>query len=208
MKLLIGLFFVLFWQLNEVFSLEKSVESLGGDYIKETFFASIKDDQSSLCQIQLSYMAKNYKTLKMFASELYIRIPYLVISKLLILVVDSWGKLPSGILMGNVFEIGNFDECVDFHMDLPKPIGTIEGQYCKAFLKTSTGNEMSESDLSKIFTSKSRAQPSLTIGSGICIPKSCDVTVLKEILKDIPLSIMGCQTNDPAELEAIDFVTM
>uniref|UniRef100_T1GQK5 Nose resistant-to-fluoxetine protein N-terminal domain-containing protein n=1 Tax=Megaselia scalaris TaxID=36166 RepID=T1GQK5_MEGSC len=35
--------------------------------------------------------------------------------------VDSWGKIPSGLMRGNIFEFGNFEECVNFKRDLPEP---------------------------------------------------------------------------------------
>lgn len=28
-------------------------------------------------------------------------------------VLDSWGKIPSGILNGDLYELGDFDECLD-----------------------------------------------------------------------------------------------
>lgn len=29
------------------------------------------------------------------------------------IVADAWGKIPTGILSGNLFELGNFDQCLD-----------------------------------------------------------------------------------------------
>lgn len=40
------------------------------------------------------------------------------------IVIDSWGKIPSGIFMGNNYELGNYDECINTEH--------IMGQYCLA----------------------------------------------------------------------------
>lgn len=39
--------------------------------------------------------------------------------------IDSWGKLQSGLLMGNFYELGNFDECMNSD-------GGFAAQYCLA----------------------------------------------------------------------------
>lgn len=42
--------------------------------------------------------------------------------------IDSWGKIPSGILEGNVHELGSFTECLNLKRDGLK----YESQYCMA----------------------------------------------------------------------------
>lgn len=42
---------------------------------------------------------------------------------------DSWGKVPSGIFSGNLFDFGNFDQCLDFQHYSYKT-GEILGQHC------------------------------------------------------------------------------
>lgn len=44
---------------------------------------------------------------------------------------DAWGKLPSGILSGNLYELGNFDQCLSIDQFVPDA-GTVKGQYCLA----------------------------------------------------------------------------
>lgn len=47
--------------------------------------------------------------------------------------IDAWGKIPSGILYGNTFSYGNFDQCLKiFHNSNNSNIGVVEGQYCTA----------------------------------------------------------------------------
>ncbi|KAH8241176.1 hypothetical protein KR032_001435 [Drosophila birchii] len=43
--------------------------------------------------------------------------------------IDSWGSIPSGVLIGNTFDLGNFDEC----LSVSQPISSrqkINGKYC------------------------------------------------------------------------------
>lgn len=42
---------------------------------------------------------------------------------------DSWGSLPSGIFSGNVFDFGNFDQCIKFEYQTVEA-GRILGQHC------------------------------------------------------------------------------
>lgn len=46
--------------------------------------------------------------------------------------MDAWGKIPSGMLSGNIIELGNFDQCIAVKHKLgPQPDDdTFEGQYC------------------------------------------------------------------------------
>ena len=51
------------------------------------------------------------------------------------LVVDSWGKFPSGILNGNIFTPGDFNECVQARSDLNETGGLdIRGSYCALYV--------------------------------------------------------------------------
>lgn len=47
-------------------------------------------------------------------------------------VLDSWGKIPSGILMGNLHEFGNFDQCFRDYDDDNGAISLFVPQYCMA----------------------------------------------------------------------------
>lgn len=53
----------------------------------------------------------------------------------LIAVIDAWGKIPSGILSGNVYELGQFDECIAIEQVMDnQSTNTLKGQYCLAQL--------------------------------------------------------------------------
>lgn len=45
------------------------------------------------------------------------------------LVFDSTAKVPDGVLMGNLFEMGNYDECVEIE-GIESIFGEFRGQYC------------------------------------------------------------------------------
>lgn len=61
--------------------------------------------------------------------------------------IDAWGKLPSGILSGNLYEIGNFDQCLEIDHST-KNFGQLNGQYCLTQLSVSANS--SEFDLNKL----------------------------------------------------------
>lgn len=42
---------------------------------------------------------------------------------------DSWGKVPAGMLSGNYFDLGNFDQCIDVRHTSDE-VGEIVGQHC------------------------------------------------------------------------------
>lgn len=50
---------------------------------------------------------------------------------------DASGKLPSGILDGNVNQFGDFDQCVNVN----DPITGIKGKYCLAYLQISLAKD-------------------------------------------------------------------
>ncbi|CAF1073555.1 unnamed protein product [Adineta ricciae] len=105
-------------------------------------------------------------------------------------IIDAWGKpLPSGILQGNSFWLGSYDECIKpMYMPnnktfLAQPFDT---QYCTITPKASQTNPS--------------ALPSITLG--ICVPASCDhqnvVTIIHKYLKktNITSDELVC-SNDP-----------
>lgn len=125
--------------------------------------------------------------------------------------IDSWGKLPSGIMKGNLFAIGNYDECINLNKKLPLLFGTLEGQYCRAMLEiidldpsTQTSKLTQRMDTN---TQNREADSSLKLylKSGVCIPKSCKAEFLEEKL---PFKLRNCEVKEKIPLEPIDYVTM
>lgn len=73
---------------------------------------------------------------------------------------DAWGKLPSGILSGNLYELGNFDQCLSIN-NFVQDAGAIKGQYCLASVALRLNQ--SEKNFENIFADglKSMKQPSM-----------------------------------------------
>jgi len=82
--------------------------------------------------------------------------------------IDSWGKIPSGILKGHWMEFGDFNECVNINEYIVKYKRYLIGKYCFANFP-----------LKKIAPSL----PKLPIQIGICIPKSCSGKQFDRYLK-------------------------
>lgn len=90
---------------------------------------------------------------------------------------DAWGKFPSGILSGNFFSLGDYDECQQ--VSAPSSAGLIRGRYCHlsvplSFLSLGLGKQSGRG-----FPSNSRVL-ALTLGS--CWPDSCEASELKPML--------------------------
>ncbi|KAB0798817.1 hypothetical protein PPYR_06697 [Photinus pyralis] len=86
--------------------------------------------------------------------------------------LDAHGKIPSGILDGNFFELGSFDECINIdegHL--------LAGKYCIG--------KFALSDTSKI-------------SIGICIPSGCTATDVSGLYNrsGISISESSCQTKE------------
>uniref|UniRef100_A0A182HJZ5 Nose resistant-to-fluoxetine protein N-terminal domain-containing protein n=1 Tax=Anopheles arabiensis TaxID=7173 RepID=A0A182HJZ5_ANOAR len=76
---------------------------------------------------------------------------------------DSWGKNPSGILFGNVFEFGNFDQCrrISHQGSLTK----IGGQHCTLYI-----------DLSRI-----GVPVPAPLQYGVCVPDTCEPALVAQL---------------------------
>ncbi|XP_017083982.1 nose resistant to fluoxetine protein 6 [Drosophila eugracilis] len=109
---------------------------------------------------------------------------------------DAWGTIPSGLLTGNSYDLGNFDECLNIQRETT--LGrTIQGKYC--FLSVSL-TQMLGLNIPYLGTFK----------TATCLPASCAAShmntfvgqMMKQILNvTIPSSAMSisdssCQTNE------------
>nr|CAD7401225.1 unnamed protein product [Timema cristinae] len=135
-------------------------------------------------------------------------------------VYDSSAKLPSGVLRGNLNQLGDFDQCLSVMGSEPNtPTEMIQGQYCLASIDISatpqamSGKESLETPVhwaqSMEFVRSSRLDPGhfipqfSTIKWGLCVPHSCtpddvDVT-LKDALQPFSTSLMGIQIQTRVE---------
>lgn len=102
-------------------------------------------------------------------------------------VVDSWGKLPSGILAGHLTDLGNFDQCLGTVQE------SIQTRYC-----------ISKSPIARSNSSILRL--------GLCFPRSCSPDDINEILQNVlkrnSHSVEKCYTNEKRPFSTIDWVAM
>ncbi|KAH8347528.1 hypothetical protein KR059_012044 [Drosophila kikkawai] len=124
--------------------------------------------------------------------------------------IDSWGSIPSGFLTGNVYDLGNFDECLNIRKEVS--LGrTIRGKYC--FLSVSPG-KMLGLDNSIVGT--------LSVKTATCFPASCSAahmnTFLGQLMKQFlnstilssSMSIVesSCQTDEPEPWDGLTIFTV
>lgn len=67
----------------------------------------------NLCNRQLSYFQSSLDENAFWAREMR----------------DAWGNWPAGTFSGNLFDFGNFDQCINF-MHSSDSMGNIVGQHC------------------------------------------------------------------------------
>ncbi|KAL5284197.1 hypothetical protein ACFFRR_006461 [Megaselia abdita] len=198
MNPLIGLLILfLSGSLIGVDSFNESAPYFHNDFFKEEFLLSasrIPDIPGlSTCDRQLLYLFKNWKKLNVFP------------------MIDSWGKLQSGIMKGNFYAIGNFDECLNLNTKLPIPFGTLEGQYCKGMIPLyDVGEARQAQDLVERVDMNRQTRDDVDglkiyLKSGVCIPKSCNP---KELEKKLPFKLANCKVKGKVPLETIDYFTI
>ncbi|XP_069123540.1 nose resistant to fluoxetine protein 6-like [Argopecten irradians] len=109
--------------------------------------------------------------------------------------IDAAGKIPAGLLDGNMMWTGSYDECLAVHA------GKFDGKYCMASLP-----------LTDILGSVTNFPGGFTVKIGICVPNSCTAleskTVINLLLEMIPLGQSTLQTtsvgcSEPLEYDAV-----
>jgi len=118
-------------------------------------------------------------------------------------VIDSWGLLPSGILVGNWWNLGNFDECIGIDHAVTTA-HSIKGKYCFSKLALSSGSSM------------------LAIKSAVCFPASCSATHMDTMLRRLFQTLLSveissdvtmvdeatCQTSETKPYDGLTIFTM
>ncbi|XP_026847265.1 nose resistant to fluoxetine protein 6 isoform X1 [Drosophila persimilis] len=111
--------------------------------------------------------------------------------------IDAWGSIPSGVLSGNAFHLGNFDECVKISEEITSS-HSIHGKYC--------------------FLIVPAASISLKIAS--CFPASCSAahmdTFLEQLMQNllnssstnIKFSEASCQTSESKPWDGMTIFTV
>ncbi|XP_055303304.1 O-acyltransferase like protein-like isoform X2 [Sitodiplosis mosellana] len=137
-------------------------------------------------------------------------------------IVDAWGKMPSGILNGNLYDLGAFSQCL--HIERNEEV--YRTQYCMAhvifdledFISAPISFEytLSHMNVPKVM---STAQPEFGHEPGVilgtCFPASCSVDALDIIINEVirgkmtdvsvKISKNSCQFEEyPSKLRKID----
>lgn len=114
----------------------------------------------SACEKQLNYFKESLDRRSLWARKMY----------------DSWGNFPAGTFSGNIYDFGNFDQCIDFKY-YSSEVGDILGQHCTLLIPHSLEDDQDQ--IAKLMPPS--RNPQINIGVGICVPASCDPTQVKEI---------------------------
>ncbi|XP_069691621.1 nose resistant to fluoxetine protein 6-like [Periplaneta americana] len=113
--------------------------------------------------------------------------------------VDASSKLQSGLLQGNVFHLGNYDECLD--VEVNEQWGSFVGQYCLvASIFKNIPNVTHIFGIAPLFWS-------------LCVPSTCTPQdlqyVLSRINKNMIVNPLLCHTkNSSRPLETIDWIAI
>ncbi|XP_017145313.1 nose resistant to fluoxetine protein 6-like [Drosophila miranda] len=111
--------------------------------------------------------------------------------------IDAWGSIPSGVLTGNAYHLGNFDECVKISEEITSS-HSIHGKYC--------------------FLIVPAVSISLKIAS--CFPASCSAahmdTFLEQLMQNllnssstnIKFSEASCQTSESKPWDGMTIFTV
>ncbi|GFU16199.1 nose resistant to fluoxetine protein 6 [Nephila pilipes] len=111
------------------------------NYIKVILSDLLSQTDSSKCVRDLEFVFENLKS-GIWAMKM----------------LDSYGKPESGVLIGNVKWLGEYNECLDIQAP-PKPyenVGHFQGKYCTLQIPLKFGNM------------------SLPLSMGVCLPNSCN----------------------------------
>ncbi|XP_017074563.2 nose resistant to fluoxetine protein 6-like [Drosophila eugracilis] len=96
--------------------------------------------------------------------------------------VDAWGSIPSGILMGHLKDLGHYDECVRIDQAIGSN-GHVLGKYCRAQLP-----------LQQLLGS-STAISLLSPQTAVCFPASCSAANMDTLLRRVIQQLLSVQLN-------------
>lgn len=117
--------------------------------------------------------------------------------------IDSWGSVPTGILNGNMVDLGNYDECLGIDHVVASS-HSVQGKYCFAKLTLSSLSEY------------------WSLNTGLCFPASCSAAHMDTMLRRLLQSILSielstdlalvdensCQTAEKEPFDALTIFTM
>ncbi|KAH8421520.1 hypothetical protein KR009_010927, partial [Drosophila setifemur] len=96
--------------------------------------------------------------------------------------IDSWGSLPSGILNGNLIDMGNFDECLGIDHAVSTS-HSVQGKYCFARF-----------ELAPSISSY------LALKTAVCFPASCSAAHMDIMLRQLFQQLLNVELSPDVEL--------
>lgn len=119
--------------------------------------------------------------------------------------IDSWGSLPAGVLVGNWWDLGHFDECLAIdHADATTGRSVL-GKYCFAQIAPAPS-----------------ISAALEIKTAVCFPASCSAANMDTLLRRLLQKLLGvemgtggqivdeatCQTTESEPYDGLTIFTM
>jgi Nose resistant-to-fluoxetine protein, N-terminal domain len=145
------------------------------------------------------------------------------IHKLTILVFDAWGRPPSGFFSGNLIDLGNFDQCLDYsHQPRLSNLTSIRGQYCLVTIRPNPGIVQSQrstfQNLDLRMMPGTRSSSIFRLSLGVCLPAACSPqtvhTQLENVLNMFNLTTNGynqadfCHVQEPVHFNTADWCAL
>ncbi|KAH8343235.1 hypothetical protein KR059_007266 [Drosophila kikkawai] len=122
------------------------------------------------CLADLTLLTNDLKSLKLWALKM----------------IDSWGSVPSGIIAGNLIDLGNYDECL--RIDHAVTSGhSVKGKYCFAR-----------------FPILPSVSPLLSLKTAVCFPASCSAEHMDTMLRRLFQSILNMELSTDEALVSED----
>ncbi|KAH8241180.1 hypothetical protein KR032_001439 [Drosophila birchii] len=124
--------------------------------------------------------------------------------------IDAWGSIPSGLLTGNSYDLGNFDECLNIKKDISET-RVIRGKYC--FLTVSLG---------QLLGVNNAALAAINFHSATCFPSSCSAAHMNAFvgqlmnqflnssitINGMSISDSSCQTSESEPWDGLTIFTV
>ncbi|XP_016976560.1 nose resistant to fluoxetine protein 6 [Drosophila rhopaloa] len=132
------------------------------------------------------------------------------VKKWAIKMIDSWGTIPSGLLFGNRFDLGNYEECLRLDGTISES-HHIRGKYC-----------LMELPIAKWFGYNSELLEMANLNIAVCFPSSCSAKNMETFLKQMLQRLLGvssptnlffineekCKTNESKPLDGLTIFTI
>ncbi|XP_055915377.1 uncharacterized protein LOC129948405 [Eupeodes corollae] len=141
--------------------------SVSSDVFSQVFFEEIRNNPNKVYTSGNDFGQYNSEKCLSSLREIVKNSSSLQVARLF----DAWGSIPSGVLTGNLHDLGNYDQCVKSSMSFADPTYIIRQQYC--FVKLPLEN------------------PTLAIRIAICIPNTCSPDLIASIFKESTRTTLG-----------------